>query len=208
MVNFDVGFRVNFLLSTLLLVYNTLTMPDLIKLLIVLALIIILLRQKYRIGNVLLAAAALLALLYLLPPQRIAASIGSVLTSPVTIKLGLSLTLIRVLELVLRENGIIAGMTEVSRSLFGKRKLVIISMPLVIGILPSLGGAYFSAPMVDESTKGLRMSQEEKGFINFWFRHPWEYVLPLYPGILLASAMSGVELRSLIIAVVEYLIWR
>src|SRR3989338_151267 len=82
--------------------------------------------------------------------------------------------------------------------LFRNRKLVIISMPMLIGMLPSLGCAYFSAPMVNESTKGLKMSQEEKGFINFWFRHPWEYILPLYPGILLASAVSGVELRTLI----------
>ena len=184
--------------------YNGPTMPDLMKLLTVLALIVFLLRKKYRIGNVLLAASALLALLYLMHPQRIAASIGAALTSPVTIKLGLSLTLIRVLELVLRENSIIAGMTEASKSLFKKRKLVIISMPLLIGMLPSLGGAYFSAPMVDESTKGVSMSQEEKGFINFWFRHPWEYVLPLYPGILLASAISGVELRSLILSNLPY----
>ncbi|MEK7850781.1 MAG: DUF401 family protein, partial [Deltaproteobacteria bacterium] len=84
------------------------------------------------------------------------------------------------------------------------RKIVIVSMPLLIGTLPSFGGAYFSAPMVDESTKGLRMSQEEKGFINFWFRHPWEYVLPLYPGILLASAISGTELRELILANLPY----
>lgn len=174
------------------------------KLLIVLALIVFLLRRKYRIGNVLLAASALLALLYLMPPQRIAASIGAALTNTVTIKLALSLTLIRILELVLRENGVIAGMTEASKFLFKKRKLVIISMPLLIGMLPSLGGAYFSAPMVDESTKGLNMSQEEKGFINFWFRHPWEYVLPLYPGILLASAVSGVELRGLILSNLPY----
>jgi len=93
---------------------------------------------------------------------------------------------------------------EASKSLFRNKKLVIVSMPLLIGMLPSLGGAYFSAPMVDESTKGLKITQEEKGFINFWFRHPWEYVLPLYPGILLASAVSGVELRTLIISNLPY----
>ncbi|NTU41909.1 MAG: DUF401 family protein, partial [Nitrospirales bacterium] len=47
--------------------------------------------------------------------------------------------------------------------------------------------------------KGLRMSAEEKGFINYWFRHPWEYILPLYPGILLAAAITQMELRNLIL---------
>ena len=35
-------------------------------------------------------------------------------------------------------------------------------------------------------------------------RHPWEYILPLYPGILLASAVSGVELRTLILINLPY----
>jgi len=48
------------------------------------------------------------------------------------------------------------------------------------------------------------MSPEEKGFVNYWFRHPWEYILPLYPGILLAAAISGVELHNLITANLSY----
>ncbi len=179
-------------------------MLDIAKLFSVLALISYLLRKKFRIGNVLLAASALLALLYIMSPHRIAMAIGAVVTNQVTIKLTLSLTLIRVIELLLRENNVLRGMTEASKSLFRNRKLVIISMPLLIGMLPSLGGAYFSAPMVEESTKGLKMSKEEKGFINFWFRHPWEFALPLYPGILLASAVSGIELRALILANLIY----
>jgi hypothetical protein len=57
-------------------------------------------------------------------------------------------------------------MTEASRSILRRKRAVIVSMPMLIGLLPSLGGAYFSAPMVEASTKGLRMTQEEKGFIN------------------------------------------
>lgn len=181
-----------------------LSMSDIIKLLTVLIFIIFLIRKKYRIGAVLLAASALLAILYMQPPYEIIKSMMTATTNPITIKLGLSLTFIRVLELILREKNVLADMTEASKSLFRYRKLVIVSMPIFIGMLPSLGGAYFSAPMVDESTKGLKMSQDEKGFINFWFRHPWEYVLPLYPGILLASALSGVELRTLILANLPY----
>ncbi|MEK7713717.1 MAG: DUF401 family protein [Deltaproteobacteria bacterium] len=179
-------------------------MLDIAKLFSVLALISYLLRKKFRIGNVLLAASALLALLYFMSPHKIAIAIKAAATNQVTIKLTLSLTLIRVIELLLRENNVLSEMMQASKSLFRNRKLIIISMPLLIGMLPSLGGAYFSAPMVEESTKGLKMSKEEKGFINFWFRHPWEFTLPLYPGILLASAVSGMELRALILANLIY----
>jgi integral membrane protein (TIGR00529 family) len=43
------------------------------------------------------------------------------------------------------------------------------------------------------------MTADEKAFVNYWYRHPWELILPLYPGIVLASAISGVSLRDLII---------
>jgi len=57
---------------------------------------------------------------------------------------------------------------------------------------------------VKEATSGINMSQEEKAFINYWFRHPWEFILPLYPGVLLASAVSNIPLYNLITANMVY----
>lgn len=179
-------------------------MLDILKVSVVLASILILLRLKLNIGYVLLIASALLSGLYLMPVSTILSTVKSTVMDRVTIVLFFALTLIRILEMILREKKVLARMMEASRHLFKKRKAVIISMPMMIGLLPSLGGAYFSAPMVDESTKGLDISPEEKGFINYWFRHPWEYVLPLYPGILLASAITGIDLRSIMLANAAY----
>ncbi len=179
-------------------------MLDVVKITLVFIALLLLLRLKWNVGYVLLVASGLLAALYLMPFSLMASTVKSAVVDPVTIKLFFALTLIKVLELVLREKNVLARMTESTRALLKRRKAVIVSMPMLIGLLPSLGGAYFSAPMVDESTKGLQMSPEEKGFINYWFRHPWEYILPLYPGILLASAVTRIELRSLIFANVTY----
>jgi integral membrane protein (TIGR00529 family) len=90
------------------------------------------------------------------------------------------------------------------KAIFKNRKIVVVSMPLLIGLIPSVGGAYFSAPMVAETTRDSKMTPEEKGFINYWFRHPWEYILPLYPGILLASAVTRIPLYNLIIVNLTY----
>ncbi|MDI6801171.1 MAG: DUF401 family protein [Thermodesulfovibrionales bacterium] len=179
-------------------------MFDVFKIAAVFITILILLRLKWNIGYVLLIASGLLAVLYMMPVPAMRSTMQSTVTDTVTIKLFFALTLIRMLELILREKQVLSKMMEVSRNLLKRKKAVIISMPMLIGMLPSLGGAYFSAPMVDESTKGIRMSSEEKGFINYWFRHPWEYILPLYPGILLASAITNIELRSLILANMTY----
>lgn len=179
-------------------------MVDILKIALVFAVILVFLRLKWNIGYVMLIASGLLFVLYLTPIPVVLSTIKTTVSDMVTIKLFFALTLIRVLEIILREKQVLAKMTEASRHLLRKKKAVIVSMPMLIGLLPSLGGAYFSAPMVDESTKDLRMPPEEKGFINYWFRHPWEFILPLYPGILLASAITNMELRSFIFANMPY----
>ncbi len=175
-------------------------MADILRISATFLLIVVLLRKKVSIGRVMLLSAAFLAVLYLMPPEAMLETAAKARADPVTLRLAVALTLIRVFELVLREKEILGKMTEASKALLRNRKAAMGSMPLLIGMLPSVGGAYFSAPMVDEATKRSKMPQEEKAFINYWFRHPWEFVLPLYPGIVLAAAVTGIELRMLIAA--------
>jgi integral membrane protein (TIGR00529 family) len=182
-------------------------MSDILKITAVFIIILILLRKKLNIGYVMLIASGVLAIFYLMSPLNVLSTIKAALSDKVTIKLAIALTLIRSFELILRENNVLSDMMNASKILLRRKKAVIVSMPMLIGLLPSVGGAYFSAPMVDESTKDMKMSQEEKAFINYWFRHPWEYILPLYPGILLASAISNIELRDLIVANTSYAVF-
>ncbi len=174
-------------------------MLDLLRLALVFALILVFVRLKWNIGYVFLLASALLAALYLMPVPSVAATVSAALTDAVTIQFFIALTFIRMVEMVLREHQILAGMMDAARMYLKNKKAVIISMPLLIGMLPSLGGAYFSAPMVEESTRGMKLCAEEKSFINYWFRHVWEPFLPLYPALVFAAALSGIELRQLIL---------
>ena len=175
-------------------------MADLLKISLVFILILFLLRKKLNIGLVMLIAASVLFLLYQMSFPSIWETCKNAILNDVTIKLILALSFIRIFEMILREHAVLTKMTAAVKAIFKNRKIVIISMPLLIGLMPSIGGAYFSAPMVAETTNDTNMSPEEKGFINYWYRHPWEFVLPLYPGILLASAIAKIELYNLIIA--------
>ncbi len=181
-------------------------MTDLLKVSLIFALILFLLRKKLNIGIVMSIAACTLFILYRMSPASIFQTVRETTFNEVTLKLVFALSFIRIFELILREHDILSEMMGAVRTLLKNRKLVTISMPLLIGMIPSVGGAYFSAPMVAESTSDISMSPEEKGFLNYWFRHPWEFVLPLYPGILLAAAISGVELHQLITANLSYAI--
>jgi integral membrane protein (TIGR00529 family) len=179
-------------------------MPDLLRIAAVFLLILLLLRKKFNIGLVMLAASVALFFLYRMPLPSIIRTCEHAVLNGVTIKLILALSFIRMLEQILREHDVLSRMMASVKALFKNRKVVTISMPLLIGLMPSIGGAYFSAPMVAETTRDVTMSPEEKGFINYWFRHPWECILPLYPGILLAAAVSKAELHALIAANMTY----
>ncbi|MEW6571875.1 MAG: DUF401 family protein, partial [Nitrospirota bacterium] len=179
-------------------------MSDLLKISLIFALILLLLRKKLNIGLVMLIASSVLFLLYRMSFISIWTTCKGAIVNDVTIKLILALSFIRIFEMILREHAVLTEMMIAVKAILKNRKMVIVSMPLLIGLVPSIGGAYFSAPMVAETTSDIKMSPEEKGFINYWFRHPWEYILPLYPGILLASAISKIELHNLIIVNLTY----
>ncbi|MCX5719151.1 MAG: DUF401 family protein, partial [Nitrospirae bacterium] len=141
-------------------------MTDILKVLLIFALILFLLRKKLNIGLVMLIAAVMLFLLYQMSFILILETGKNALLSDVTIKLVLALSFIRIFEMILREHAVLSQMMDAVKAIFRNRKIVAITMPLLIGLLPSVGGAYFSAPMVAESTRDTKMSPEEKGFVN------------------------------------------
>ena len=175
-------------------------MLDIARIALILGLILFLLRKGVKIGHVMLISALAVVIFYGMDASGMVRAAKKAITERISIMLLLSLSLIRIFELILREQKILSKMMGTIKSSFGFRKAVMISMPVLMGMLPSLGGAYFSAPMVRDATEGTGMGNEEKAFINYWFRHPWEYILPLYPGIVFASAVSGIGLNTLIIA--------
>ena len=79
------------------------------------------------------------------------------------------------------------------------RRLVAMVAPAIIGFLPMPGGALFSAPLVEASLRDSRTKPAFNAFMNFWFRHDWELIWPLYAGLLLFQAMSRIPLKKIIL---------
>ena len=38
----------------------------------------------------------------------------------------------------------------------------------------------------------MNTGPERRTFLNYWFRHVWEMVFPLYPSLVLAAGLMGV----------------
>ncbi len=181
-------------------------MADIIKIAIIFIIILFLLRKKLNVGLVLIIASFLVGVLYLVSPFNFLKTFYKSMTSSISLELLIALTFIRMFEMILREKNILQQMMESIKGILKSKRGVIISMPLLIGMLPSVGGAYFSAPMVNEATKGLKLTAEDKAYTNYWYRHPWEFIFPLYPGIILTSVITGIELRAFILLNLSYAI--
>lgn len=175
-------------------------MADLLKLLFVFALIVGLLRLRLHLGLVMLLAAVVLGVLTGMTGVEMARSALQGVTEPAAVSLVIAMALIMVLENVLRQTNTLAKLVDSLTGLFGDNRIVMGLMPAIIGILPSAGGARFSAPLVEESAAGCLIPGARKGFINYWFRHIWEYVSPLYPGFIMVAAMTRIPMGTLFLA--------
>jgi hypothetical protein len=173
----------------------------LLKIALVFGLIMVLLSRRWPLGPVMLLASLLLGLLFSVSLAGMGRSaLRSALDPGTTLYLVLVLYLISVLENLLRTRGVLTRMVGGLKVLFRDHRLVASFMPAFIGFLPSAGGAMFSAPLVREATERLGLTPGQRTFINYWYRHVWETVFPLYPGLILAAVLAGRP--------VEALIWR
>ncbi|HIU64427.1 MAG TPA: DUF401 family protein [Candidatus Avacidaminococcus intestinavium] len=163
------------------------------------ALIIILLRRHYPIGPAILAGGLLIWLLNAPQINHLFDAGYQTLTKPRTYDLLLALYFVMCLEIELRTSGTLSGMIAALQRLFASPKITLAIMPAFLGLLPSLGGARFSAPIVDEASKGTPITAEQKSTINFWFRHAFEYINPINPGMILACSIAMIPISSLIV---------
>ena len=175
-------------------------MTDLLKIGAAFALIIFLLRLRWNFGLVMLLASLFLGSLYLIRPAGQLRVLVASSIDPITINLVAGMVLIMVLENIIRKRGLLKRMMEAVVNVARDRRIAMAVLPGVIGLLPSAGGAAFSAPMVQEAAADVEMTPEHKAFINYWFRHIWEYISPLYPGVILAAAVTKVPMNKFLLS--------
>ncbi len=175
-------------------------MTDLLKIGASFVLIVVLLRLRWNFGAVMLLASLSLGALYRIGPMAQLTVIGRSIIDPVTLGLIGGLVLIMVLENIIRNRGLLKQMTGSLGRVARDRRVTMAILPGVIGILPSAGGAAFSAPLVQEAAGDLDISPERRAFVNYWFRHIWEYLCPLYPGVILTAAVTALPLNRVMLS--------
>jgi integral membrane protein (TIGR00529 family) len=173
---------------------------DALKLGAVFVVILVLVARRYNLGAVMLVGGALLAVAFAMPPDLVARTVGGTLSTWTTWQLTIALVAIVVLEHALREWGALRRLSAGLLGLVRDERLVMAALPALIGFLPSAGGARFSAPLVDEVAASTTATPAVRSFANYWFRHVWNYSIPVYAGVVLVSAVAAVPLSNVIVA--------
>jgi hypothetical protein len=98
-----------------------------------------------------------------------------------------------------KETGEITKLSESLSRLVRSPKIVLSTLPAIIGFLPVAGGALMSAPMVDIEAEKLKLKPERKAYVNLWFRHTIFPVYPLSQVLIMTAALTGTPLLSIIL---------
>ena len=173
-------------------------MAGIIKLLGVVGLIVFLIRKKWNLGYIMIFASLLLGVLFRLKVKDIILNVVLAIIDPMTLKLFGIIVLVFLLSGVLRKIESLRDIVDSLQKLVKDYRLILAFIPAFLGLIPMPAGAMFSAPMVNEVASRMNLQAEEKTFINYWFRHIWELIWPLYPSIILFSALLEVEIREIV----------
>ena len=166
-----------------------------------LALLAVLLHYKVKVGRAMFLAAVALALLLRVAPGQLWTELAREWHAESFTKTSgyyfISLTglllLVNVLGATMREAGISQRLARALHGLFRSRRLALSTIPMMMGLLPTPGGIMLSAPMVRDLGDQIGVERSRQAAINFFFRHQWESVWPLFPAVPLVQGILGVS---------------
>jgi integral membrane protein (TIGR00529 family) len=167
-----------------------------IALLISIACILVLLRLKVHPGAAVFAGSIALSLMVLAPietPRLMVSTITSLQTIRLISIVIFALTLSKLMEL----RGLLLRLAHTLESIGPKAAMHIV--PSVIGMVPMPGGALVSATAIKDLARRLDLTSAQATYINYWFRHVWEFAAPVYPSVIAASVVLSVPLSTIVI---------
>jgi len=169
-----------------------------IKILFIFVVMVVLIRRKLSVGYVLLINAVLAAALFRMTLKSGAKAVLAGAFSLDTVDLVGVMILIIGLGNIMKMAGRFVRVIESLEVLLSDTRAVMAVIPAIIGLLPMPGGALLSAPMVEAVSRNTDTHGAQNTVINFWFRHVWEYIWPLYPGVILTAALLEIPERNVI----------
>ncbi|MCU0276350.1 MAG: DUF401 family protein [Acidobacteria bacterium] len=170
-----------------------------LKFLLLVVLLILLLRWKVDLSLAVLIVTLLTIALFGVSLLRAGRSAWQGVSDRETLELFLIIVLVQYIGAVQKSRRMYDRLIESLNTMVRDKRLVAMVAPAIVGFLPMPGGALLSAPLVHVSTERMKLKPAFNAFLNFWFRHDWELIWPLYAGLLLFQTMSRIPMRRIIL---------
>lgn len=170
-----------------------------IKLLVIIAALLALLRFKIDLAPAILLSGVVTIVLFQVNVVTALEAAAKKVAAPKTLELIVVILLVLYIGNIQKSKKMFDRLIDSLNVMLRDKRIVAMVSPAIIGFLPMLGGALFSAPLVDVSTKDMDMKPEFKTFVNFWFRHIWEYVWPIYAGLLIFHGLSQIPMKKIVL---------
>ncbi len=171
--------------------------PALLKIVLTFAVMLFAINRRWHLWFAILLGGVILGMLFDLPLSRMAAVGLESLAQPSAVSLFGVVFFIMLLSAIQEKTGqgrrLVAGLTPYMKS----PRLRLAFFPALIGLMGVPGGAIFSCPMVKDVAHGYDISNRKLVLVNYWFRHIWELAWPLYPGYLMACALTDIPVSAL-----------
>ncbi len=164
-----------------------------ISLLISVALVLVLIR-KLSIGISIFIGSMVLSLLVF--GERGFEVLLEAIISPFTIRIVVIVILAFTLGYTMEYYGMLQKLADEFAESMNVYSFVFI--PLVVGLLPMPGGALISAVALAPFLKKFDLSPERATVLNYWFRHVWVTVWPLYPTVIIGAAVLNLSFSEFI----------
>jgi hypothetical protein len=171
-------------------------MGVLLKIAAIIVFLLVLIKKKWDLGLILVLDTVLTGLLFRMPPVEFASQAGQAVIDRETLNLLGILVLVLYLGNFLQAGGHFRQMVDALKNLVKDARLILAIPSAFIGLLPMMAGAMMGAPIVEEAARRWSLSPAWKTFLNYWFRHIWEYSWPLYLNLILAATIIQVPIAK------------
>ena len=163
-------------------------MYQLIAVIISFMLIPILIRRSVKLSYTLLITAAVLGILSGIGPSAFLNSLLSLVRDSSSLETILTVTMVAILGGLMKHFSLLDRMVNTMVIIIRNKKVILMVVPALMGLLVIPGGAMLSAPFVNEIGEELDIPAPRLAAINLVFRHIAMFILPYSTAILIVLA--------------------
>lgn len=173
--------------------------PSVIRILLIFTTILLVMKAKLHMSLAFLAGVLALIILFAIPIPDAIRMIFNAIIGGKTLSLAFLLLFIMLLSEGMALTGQMNRMLTAFQGLVKSPFINLAIFPMLTGLLPMVGGAVLSAPMVKEMAHKVDIEPAQLSYINYWYRHVWEFWWPMYPGFLMAVSLINMPVTKLML---------